>query len=171
MLIHARLVALNVAVDDLLVAIGVERYRQPGAFNCRDGAIAKLRMSDPLSDCERTDGSGRGLCNRLRKGSFAAGFLSSSAGLLGALGTLGARHGQSPICLGSEKSKSLSGQGVAARAIAPHAYQGRNRRGWLARKFRRGANVSQRRLTKINAPEPKEENASRSSCSRRIDWS
>ena len=83
MLIHARLVALNVAVDDLFVALSFERYRQPGAFNCRDGAIAELWVSDPVSDCECTDASGRGLCNRLRKGSFAAGLLSSSAGLLG----------------------------------------------------------------------------------------
>ena len=74
-----------------------------GAFNCRDGAIAKLWVSDPISDCECTDVSGRGLCNPLWKGSFAAGFLSSGANLLGAHG---ARHGQSPICLGSEKSKA-----------------------------------------------------------------
>jgi hypothetical protein len=44
----------------------------------------------------------------LRKGSFAAGFLSSSAGLLGALGTLGARHGQSPHLLGvGEEQKPI----------------------------------------------------------------
>jgi hypothetical protein len=97
------LLTLHVAVDDLFVTLGVERYRQPGASNCRDGAIAKLWVSDPISDCECTDVSGRGLCNRLRKGSFAAGFLSSSARLFGAHG---ARHGQSPICFGSEKSKA-----------------------------------------------------------------
>ena len=118
MLSHAGLVALNVAVNDLFVALGVERYRQPGAFNCRDGAIAELWVSDPISDCECTDVSGHGLCNPSWKGSFGAGFLSSGAGLLG---VLGARHGQSPICLGSEKSKILSRQGVAAHAIAPNA--------------------------------------------------
>jgi hypothetical protein len=142
LLIHARLVALNVAVDDLFVALGVERYRQPVAFNCRDGAIAELRVSDPISDCECTDVSGRGLCNPLWKGSFAAGFLSSGANLLGAHG---ARHGQSPICLGSEKSKSLSRQGVAALAIAPDAYRGgADADGWpesfvAAQMCRRGA--------------------------------
>ncbi len=95
-IIHAKLRALHVAVDDLLVAFGVERYRQLGAFNCRYGAITELRVSDSISYCERTDRRGLGQRSRFRK-SFFAGFSRSGYGLLGALG---ARHGTPSIWFG-----------------------------------------------------------------------
>jgi hypothetical protein len=105
------LLRLHVAVDDLLVALDVERYRQLGTFNCRDGALAELLVSDSISHCERTDGSRLGLRKRLRKGSFAAGHLRSGAGLFGALGE---RHGTSPIWF-RKVELTLSRQCVEAR--------------------------------------------------------
>jgi hypothetical protein len=115
------LLALQVAVDDLLVALGVERYRQLGAVDHRDDSIAELRVSDPISNFEHTDRNGSGLCLRFRQGSFAPAFLGSG---LSCFGVLGASHRELPICLGSEKTIMLSCQCVAARPIAPDAYQG-----------------------------------------------
>ncbi len=81
---------LHVAVDDLLLAACVERDRQPGTFDCRNGAVTELRVGYAISDSKGGEFNRRRLGHCFRDRLLALRPLTCRADLFAGLS---GRHG------------------------------------------------------------------------------